>query len=94
MKVIPKNSLTWLLAPLLLLLQYQIWFAPGGISSIWRTHQQLNHEIVVNNEWSQRNDALSAEIKDLKNGTEAIEDHARNDLGMIKTAEVFYQLPE
>ncbi len=61
--------------------------------SIWRTNQELNREIAVNNQWKERNDVLAAEIHDLKNGTEAIEEHARNDLGMIKSGEVFYETP-
>jgi cell division protein FtsB len=88
------KSLTWILTPLLVLLQYEIWFAPGGVTSIWRTHQQLRHEVSINNQWQARNQSLTIEISDLKNGVEALEDHARNDLGMIKTTEVFYQLPD
>lgn len=94
MKILPRFSLTWMLAPVFVLLQYQIWVAPGGVMSIWRTNQELNREITVNNQWKERNDVLAAEIHDLKNGTEAIEEHARNDLGMIKSGEVFYQVPE
>ncbi len=45
-----------------------------------------------NNQFRQRNAALSAEVKDLKSGQDAIEEHARNDLGMVKKGESFYQV--
>ncbi len=87
------KSWTWMLVPLFLALQYEIWFAPGGMTSIWRLHKQITYETSINQEWNQRNQILIAEIKDLKNGDQAIEDHARADLGMIKPKEILYQLP-
>lgn len=84
------KSLTYLLVPLLMLLQYEIWLAPGGLTSLWRVHHQLAQESLVNQQWQQRNQVLMAEIQDLKNGNQAIEDHARTDLGMIKPGEVLY----
>jgi len=73
-----------------MLLQYEIWLAPGGLTSLWRVHHQLAKESAVNQQWQQRNQVLMAEIHDLKNGNQAIEDHARTDLGMIKPGEVLY----
>lgn len=87
------KSFQWLLLPLFLLLQYEIWFAPGGVATWWKVHHQLTEETQVNQEWQQRNQVLIADIQDLKNGTQAIEDHARADLGLIKPGEVLYQLP-
>lgn len=87
------RPLTWTLLPLFLLLQYEIWFAPGGVLSWWRVHRQLAAETTVNQRWQQRNQILVTEIQDLKNGNQAIEDHAREELGMIKPQEVLYQLP-
>lgn len=83
----------WILIPLFLALQYEIWFGVGGVASIWQVHRQIAHETAINQEWGNRNQTLTAEIKDLKNGNQAIEDHARADLGMIKPGEVLYQLP-
>lgn len=87
------KSLTWMLIPLFLLLQYEIWFAPGGIISFWKVRRQLAVETQVNQQWQQRNQILIADIHNLKNGNKAIEDHARADLGMIKPGEILYQLP-
>jgi cell division protein FtsB len=87
------KPLTWTLALLFLLLQYEIWLAPGGVSSLLRVRRQLAAETVINQQWQQRNQVLIGEIHDLKNGDQAIEDHARTDLGMIKPNEILYQLP-
>lgn len=85
--------LTWMLIPLFLLLQYEIWLEPGGILSLFRMRNQLNAQTLVHEKWQQRNQILVAEIQDLKTGNQAIEDRARADLGMIKPGEVLYQLP-
>lgn len=87
------KSLTWMLIPVFLVLQYGIWFAPGGIVSLWRVRQQLATETAINQQWQQHNQILIADIYDLKHGNQAIEEHARTDLGMIKPGEVLYQLP-
>lgn len=77
---------------LLLVLQYQLWFAPGGVTSLFRLQQSIQHQIDMNKQLAARNNQLIADINDLKNGNEAIEERARNDLGMIKKGEVFYQI--
>lgn len=87
------KPLTWTLISVFFLLQYQIWFAPGGVWSLWRVHHQLAAEVTINQQWQQRNQTLITEIQDLKNGNQAIEEHARMDLGMIKPGEILYQLP-
>lgn len=84
---------TWMLVPFLIFLQYQCWFAPGGVLSIWRIHHQIAQESKTNDELVSRNKLVIAEIHDLKSGTEIIENHARDDLGMIKSGEVLYQIP-
>lgn len=87
------KSLTWMLLPLFLLLQYEIFLAPGGIVSFMKLRRQLAVETQINQQWRERNQQLIAEIQDLKKGDKAIEEHARADLGMIKPGEVLYQLP-
>ena len=87
------KPLTWMLIPLFLVLQYGIWFAPGGMASLWRVRRELAAETAINQQWQQRNQVLAADIYDLKHGNQAIEEHARTDLGMIKPGEVLYQLP-
>ncbi|WP_267257080.1 cell division protein FtsB [Coxiella endosymbiont of Ornithodoros maritimus] len=81
-----------ILIALFVLLQYQLWFASGGIVSVCYLNENINHQIMENQKLKDRNTALLADIDDLKHGAEAIEEHARNDLGMIKKSEVFYQI--
>ena len=79
---------------LLVYLQYQLWLSDGGLLDVWELHTEvetLRHE---NAELQERNAALNAEVLDLKQGLEAIEEHAREDLGMVKEGEIFYQVVE
>ncbi len=87
-----SSAIAWLLTPLLFLLQYEIWFAPGGVLSLIKVKQQLATETRVNDEWRRHNQAILADIHNLKEGNQAIEEHARHDLNMIKAGEVLYQV--
>lgn len=77
---------------LLGVLQYELWFAIGGILPTYHLKQAIKTQTAVNQQLQVRNNLLVAEIKDLKTGNQAIEEHARSDLGMIKPGEVFYQI--
>ena len=77
---------------LLTLLQYEFWFSEGGIKTVWQLEKNIAQQKKVNTELDKRNEILVTEIKDLRSGNEAIEAHARNDLGMIKKDETFYQV--
>lgn len=77
---------------LLVILQYEFWIAEGGFFSVMRLKQQISGQIATNEKLTARNLALAADIQDLKYGQDAIEGRARNDLGMIKKDEVFYQV--
>jgi len=80
-----------LLTVVLVLLQYRFWFGDGGLTELWqlqRTIEKQQQEITV---LSDRNKALEAEVTNLRQGFAAIEERARNDLGMIKDDETFYQ---
>lgn len=80
------------LAFLFLALQYQLWFAKGSLMSAWRLKKDIAKQTTVNVDLQKRNDRLKADIKDLKKGKQALEGHARDDLGMIKKNETFYQV--
>ena len=81
-----------ILAALLLAIQWPLWFGKGG----WLRVRELDRQLVVqrdaNARLKARNDALDAEVRDLKQGLEALEERARMELGMIKKDEVFYQV--
>ena len=82
----------FVLMALFALLQYQLWFASGGVVSIYHLHKNIEKQQIVNQRLTSRNAVLMADIKDLKSGNEAIEERARDELGMVKKGEVFYQI--
>ena len=82
------------LAVLILLLQYPLWFGKGGWYRVWDMDRQLGSQREVNQKLEQRNAALDAEVRDLKSGYDAIEERARFELGLVKDGEVFVQTPE
>ena len=82
------------LISLLLLLQYPLWLGKGGWLRVWDVDRQLQVEKAANKKLEIRNAGLDAEVRDLKQGFDAIEERARYDLGMIRQDEVFVQIPE
>jgi len=81
-----------LLALLLAWLQYRFWFGPGNSGEVMTLEAQVDNQKRDNAGLQQRNDALAAEVKDLKEGQAAIEERARSELGMIKPGEKFYRV--
>ena len=88
------KKLLILLVILLVYLQYNLWIGDGSLQDVWRLHKDVETQREENAALRERNEALDAEVKDLQQGFEAIEDHAREDLGMIKDGEIFYQVVE
>ena len=84
--------LSYILAALLVAIQYPLWIGKGGWTRVWELDRQLAAQRVQTARLKSRNDALDAEVRDLKQGMEAIEERARMDLGMIRKDEVFYQV--
>jgi cell division protein FtsB len=80
------------LATLLVALQYPLWIGKGSWLKVWELDQQVMAHREANAKLKARNDALDAEVRDLKQGLEAIEERARLELGMIRKDEVFYQI--
>ena len=81
-----------ILVVLILLWQYPLWLGKGGWVKVWELDRQVDQQVKTNQQTKTRNAILDAEVRDLKLGTDAIEERARNDLGMIKPGEVFFQL--
>jgi cell division protein FtsB len=88
------RALGILLAALIILIQYPLWFGKGGWLRAWELDRQVSAATARNAELAARNAALAAEVRDLKTGTEAIEERARYELGMTRPDEVFYQYPD
>jgi cell division protein FtsB len=86
------KPLAAVLATLVLGLQYPLWFGKGSWTRVWDLERQLTAQRATNAQDKARNDALEAEVRDLKEGSEAVEERARLELGMIKRDEVFYQV--
>jgi cell division protein FtsB len=84
------------LAALLAWLQYRLWFGHGGAGDVRVLEQQVEEQKRDNGGLQQRNDALAAEVAELKNadGGAAVEERARSELGMIKPGETFYRVVE
>jgi cell division protein FtsB len=85
--------LAFIFAALILALQYPMWLGKGGWLRVRELDRQVEAQKHVNAELQTRNAVLDAEVRDLKQGLEAIEERARSDLGMIRHDEVFFQLP-
>ncbi len=87
----------WLLAilcVLLLGLQFRLWFGDGNLPSVWALQRSITEQQASNQLLIDRNDALRAEVDDLKQGTSALEERARSEMGMVKRGETFFLLPE
>lgn len=76
------------------LLQYPLWWGKGGWLKVWEYEAQLASLKSDTSQKQLRNQGLDAEVKDLKQGYDAIEERARIELGMIRQNELFIQLPE
>lgn len=79
------------LVALIVLIQYPLWFGKGGWLRAWHVGGQLDSQQAKNQQLEARNAALGAEVRDLKQGYDAIEERARYELGMVKGNEVFFQ---
>ena len=83
--------LAGLLVALIVLIQYPLWLGKGGWLRAWEVDRQVAAAREANRGLQVRNASLAAEVRDLKTGTEAIEERARSELGMIRGDEIFFQ---
>ena len=80
------------LTVLLVLIQYPLWLGKGGWLRVWDLSKQVDGALLKEQELKARNAKLASEVQDLKEGTGAVEERARYELGMIKDNEVFVQI--
>ena len=90
----PLFLLLALLALLLAFLQYKLWLGSGGQREGAALRAQVARQEAENLKLQQRNEALKAEVEDLKSGEAAVEERARSELGMVKPGETFYRVIE
>ncbi|HGM9948616.1 TPA: cell division protein FtsB [Providencia rettgeri] len=86
------GKLTLLLIAILAWLQYSLWLGKNGIHDYVQVKDDVAAQEIVNSRLKMRNEQLFAEINDLNDGQDAIEERARTELGMIKPGESFYRM--
>lgn len=84
--------ITIVLLVLFALLQYKLWVGNASLTEVHHLEQIKLAQIEENNRLQDRNQSLSAEVLDLKQGLEAVEERARSEMGMIKSNETFFQI--
>jgi cell division protein FtsB len=85
------RALTVALGVLLLAIQWPLWFGKGGWLRVWELQRSVEAQRHDNAALAARNAALAAEVRSLKEGREAIEERARQQLNMIRSDELFFQ---
>lgn len=83
---------TIVLAVLLVVIQWPLWFGKGGWLRVSELERQLAAQKTVNATLAERNAQLAAEVASLREGRGAIEERARHDLNMVRDGEIFFQL--
>lgn len=86
------RAIVFALILFLMVLQYTLWFGKGGIRDVSLLQQTVDQQQADIGALKARNQALAAEVRDLKQGMEAIEELARSEMGMVKDGEVFFQI--
>ena len=76
---------------LILAVQYRIWVGQDSLADVWRLEKSLQAQRAENAELAKRNEQLAAEVRDLKQGLDAVEARAREELGMVRKDETLYQ---
>jgi cell division protein FtsB len=87
-----QRAVTWTLLTILVVLQGQLWIGRGSLPEVWRLQQQLSQQAQLNGQAQITNQRLNAELLDLKNGLEMVEERARKEIGMVRANEIFVQL--
>lgn len=86
-----QNLIICFLTVLLLISQYKLWFGDYGVLWLKNLRSELAQQRAENARLIQRNEALNAQLQELKTGQDALEERARSQLGMIKDGEIFIQ---
>ena len=87
-----KRLLPAILLALLVVFQGQLWLGKGGIPTVAELERKLQEQHTANDKARLVNEQLSAEINDLKEGLNMVEERARNELGMVKPSEIYVQI--
>ena len=88
------KALTVLLISLLALVQFRLWVGDESLAEVWRLRKAIESQTSENALLESRNQRLEADVRDLKDGLEAVEERARLELGMIRRDEIYFQIVE
>ncbi len=88
------KGLAWVIALLVVMLQYPLWFGKGSWFRVWELEQEIASQKTANQALEMRNAQLAAEAQDLHSGYDALEERARYELGMVRSDEVFFHVME
>ncbi|MDT7524837.1 MULTISPECIES: cell division protein FtsB [Idiomarinaceae] len=77
---------------ILIALQYRLWFGKNSLPDYWNMQADVQRQAAANDKLRQRNQLVAADIEDLREGQVALEERARNELGLIKSDETFFRL--
>jgi len=86
------HALGAILAALIVAIQWPLWFGKGGWLRAWELERRLAEQRTQNAALEARNAALAAEVRDLKQGTDAIEERARYEFGLVRDDEVYFRI--
>ena len=86
--------LAGILGALIVAIQFPLWLGKGGWLRVWEVDRQVAAQRAKNAQLETRNAAIGAEVRDLKQGLEAVEERARYELGMMRPDEAFFQIVE
>lgn len=81
-----------LLTGLLVVLHAQLWFGRGSVGNVAEMQRKLDEQKATNTLAQQANERLAAEVRDLQEGLEMVEEKARMELGMVKQGEIYVQI--
>ena len=81
-----------ILIMLLIVFQLQLWFGRGSIPDVWRLRQQHQTQLALNTQAELQLERMRAELRDLRDGMEMVEERARSEIGMVKPNEIFVQI--
>jgi cell division protein FtsB len=89
---VQKRIIPVILIALLVLFHAQLWIGRGSVPNVRELQQKLDQQLIKNAEAQAGNAQLAAEVRDLKEGLEMVEEKARSELGMVKPNEIFVQI--
>jgi cell division protein FtsB len=81
-----------ILLALLVVFQLQLWLGRGSVPDVWRLRQQYQTQIAQNSQAELKLERMRAELRDLRDGMEMVEERARGEIGMVKPNEIFVQI--